>query len=81
MEDGAQIHVHRRVHGLEYQSTTQQLGVVLLGHDVGSFNNRLGAGVVAKDDTNLILHQEVLVDTCLFETLTGRHIGVFCLLR
>ena len=41
MEDGAEVHVHRRVHRLEDESVAQHRRVMLLVHDFRSLDDRL----------------------------------------
>ena len=47
-EDGAEVHRHGGVHGLEDESTAKKCAVMLVVHDVGSLNHGFRGGVVAK---------------------------------
>ena len=81
VEDGAEVHVHRRVHRLENETIAQHGGIVLLVHDLRRLDDGFGGGVVAKDTAYLVLAEKVIRDVGLFEGLTTGHIGILSLFR
>ena len=81
MEDGAQIHVHRRVHRLEDQAIAQHRRVMFLVHDLSRLDDGLCRRVIAEDAAYLMLTQVVVVHHGLFKGLSRGHIGILRLLR
>ena len=81
MEDGAEVHIHGRVHRLEDESVAQHRRIVLLVHNLRRLDDGLGRRVVTKDTAHLVLTQVVVCDACLFEGLARGHIGILRLLR
>ena len=81
MEDGAEVHIHGRVHRLEDESVAQHRRIVLLVHNLRRLDDGLGRRVVAKDTAHLVLTQVFVCDARLFEGLARGHIGILRLLR
>ena len=79
-EDATEVHVYRRIHRLKDISRTQELRVVLLGHDIGSLDHGTCRRVVTEDDAHLVRPQVILIDMGLPERLERRHIGILRLL-
>ena len=69
VEDGTQVHVHRRVHRLEDHAVAQHCRVVLLIHDLRRLDDGLGRRVVAEDTAYLVLAQVLISDLRLSERL------------
>ena len=76
MEDGAEVHVDRGIHGLEYQTIPQHGRVVFLVHDTGCLDDGLGRRVIAEDAADFVLTQIDIVETCLGKGLPTGHIGI-----
>lgn len=55
MEDGAEVHINRRVHRLENASVAEHLRVMFLLHDFRSLNDWLCRRVVTKDAAYLVV--------------------------
>ena len=81
VEDGAEVHVHRRIHRLEDETVAQHGGVVLLIHDLRRLDDGFGGGIVTEDATYLVRAEIVIADVGLFEGLTTGHIGILSLFR
>ena len=80
MENGVQVHGHRRVHRLEDIARTQHGRVVFLVHNLLTLHHGLRRRVVTEDDAHLVVQQVVIVNASLLKCLSGSHIGIFALL-
>ena len=81
VEDGAEVHVDRRVHGLEHVAIAQHGRVVLLVHHLCGLDHRLCRRVVAEEASHLVGLPVVVVDAGLGEGVAAGHIGIAGLFR